>query len=327
MEDQTRHCRICQAVAQRRIAGLEGFRAGTSFDIYECAGCRCSFSDPQDADPGIYREIYLHSEILIGYDRYRAYYRAVKAQASPLAFLADLEDCYWFVADYLRRNVDAGKARLLEVGSGLGYLTYSLHRAGYDVRGVELSPVAVEDASKQFGALYRCRDALTLADEGERFDVVFLTEVVEHLADPASFLRRLAALLAPGGVILVTTPNKDYAPNRGSPWQTDLPPVHLWWFTKAAFLQMAETAGLSVSFHRFGPWHRGHFPRELRRTEKLSLPVPRLTREGAPIDLGRSVLRPSSAVKRLKSLVRYLWYRRRLDLDEGAILGAVFRAR
>lgn len=327
MAGETKRCSLCQVEARQVLSRLEGFRAGSFFGVYECPACLGSFCDPLASDPAIYREIYRHSRTLAGYDRYHAYSRAVKDLASPLRFLANNEDCYWFVADYLARHVERSRARLLEVGSGLGYLTYALHRAGYDVRGVELSPVAVEDATRQFGPLYQCRDALALADEGERFDVILLTEVIEHVADPALFVRQLATLLAPGGAILVTTPNKDYGPVRGSPWQTDLPPVHLWWFTKASFRRVAEAAGLSVSFHGFRGWHRIHFARELRKPGKPVLPAPRMSADGAPIPPGSPPPAPWGPGKRLRSRLRYLWHRRRPDLDEGAIIGAVFRSR
>lgn len=326
MTAETRRCAVCDGEAERVHAGLEGFRAGRFFDVYACRGCGSSFCDPLGSDPEIYREIYRHREKLVGYDRYQAYFAAVKDHPAPLGFLARHEDCYWFVADYLARHVDR-RARIVEVGSGLGYLTYALHRAGYDVRGVELSPVAVEDATRQFGPLYRCGDALSMADEGERFDVVVLTEVIEHLTDPARFLRQLSALLAPGGVILVTTPNKGYGPNRGSPWQTDLPPVHLWWLTRQAFVRMAEGAGLTVSFQSFRAWHRSHFPRELRRAVAPVLPRPRMDRDGLPIPSGRRPYRPDTLHLRLRSLLHWLWYRSRVDVDEGAIIGAALAKR
>ena len=265
-------CGICQSPAREIVKNFEGFKAGTFFDLYQCQACRTAFCYPLEVDSGIYKLIYNQGETMPGYNRYHAYFNAVKNEAAPLEFLAKQEDCYWFIDNYLRKHIDKQRAKLLEVGSGLRYLTYALDKSGYNVQAVELSSVAVVEATKQFGNLYRCEDALMLADDGERFDVILLTEVIEHLTQPVKFVQQLGKLLNPGGCILVTTPNKDYAPYKLSSWATDLPPVHLWWFTKDAFLKIAEAADLTVSFYSFRDWHKSHFPRKL-----LSPPPPQKT--------------------------------------------------
>jgi SAM-dependent methyltransferase len=318
-------CGICRSPARETVGSFEGFKAGQFFDLYECQACRTAFCYPLEVDPEIYKEIYLHGETMPGYNRYHAYFRAVKNEESPLEFLAKQEDCYWFIDNYLRNHVDKQQAKLLEVGSGLGYLTYSLDKSGYNIQGVELSSVAVEEATKQFGNLYRCEDALMLADDGERFDVILLTEVIEHLIQPATFVRQLGKLLNPGGCILVTTPNKDWAPNKLSPWGTDLPPVHLWWFTKEGFNKIAEAADLSVSFYSFRDWHKWNFPRRLLKPAKLGNLPQRMKMDGTPIKPKRKSLKPKRFTKRLKSLINYVRYRDAIDIDDGAIIGAVFK--
>lgn len=325
MTNKIKICALCQSEAHEVLTHLEGFKAGKFYDIYECQGCHTSFCDPQEIDSEIYKEIYQHRESIAGYNRYHAYFRAVKDESSPLEFLAEQEDCYWFIADYLDKNIDKQRAKLLEVGSGLGYLTYSLHKSGYNIQGVELSPVAVEDATKQFGKLYQCRNALTLADDGERFDVILLTEVIEHLTQPALFIQQLSRLLNPDGVILVTTPNKGYAANQKSQWATDLPPVHLWWFTKDGFIKIAGGTGLAVSFHSFSEWHKLNFPRALLKPAECITPMPRMNGDGSPITPGVVSLKRRSLTKRLQSMVRYALYRNQVDVSDGAIIAAVFR--
>lgn len=325
MEKSTITCGICQSPARETAKNFVGYKAGQYFDIYECQACRTACCYPSEVDPEIYKEIYRHAETMPGYNRYHAYFRTVKNKASPLEFLAKNEDCYWFIDNYLRKHVDKQQAKLLEVGSGLGYLTYSLDKSGYNVQGVELSSVAVEEATKQFGNLYRCEDALTLANDGEHFDVILLTEVIEHLIQPVRFVQQLGKLLKPGGCILVTTPNKDYAANKLSPWDTDLPPVHLWWFTKDGFRKIAESADLSVSFYSFRDWHKSHFPRKSLKPAKLANPTPNMNMDGTPIEPQRKLLRPKSFTKRLKSLIRYARYKNAVDIDDGAIIGAVFK--
>ena len=52
---------------------------------------------------------------------------------------------------------------------------------------------------------------------GRRFDVVFSSEVIEHVPDPRAFLRELADHLAPGGTLAVTTPSAEIVDRRSSP--------------------------------------------------------------------------------------------------------------
>ena len=318
------NCNICQSKAKLVLPMLEGFKAGQFYDIYECQGCGSSFCSPNEADSELYKEIYRHGETIAGYNRYHGYFRAVKSLADPLNFLAHREDCYWFINDYLQNNINKHEEKLLEVGSGLGYLTYSLHKAGYDIRGVELSSVAVAEAVDQFGDLYQCRNALELVDEGEHFDVILLTEVIEHLSDPVTFIKQLSALLTPDGVILVTTPNKEYAPNKASEWASDLPPVHLWWLTKQGFRVIADKTDLAVNFHSFRAWNRLNFSRALIGKPERIVNLPRLSADGEPIKPERNVLKPRGFIKKLKSVIRYSLYSSGVNVDDGAIIGAVF---
>jgi SAM-dependent methyltransferase len=146
---------------------------------------------------------------------------------------------------------------LLEVGSGLGYLTYSLAKSGYNIRGLELSTKAVAAAQKRYGDLYDAGDLFELTRSAPgAYDVVILTEVIEHLSDPLSFLAAARGLLAPGGVILLTTPNKSLYPPT-SYWQTDNPPVHLWWFSEASMRQMAIGLGMQIHFGDFTAFNAG----------------------------------------------------------------------
>lgn len=104
---------------------------------------------------------------------------------------------------------------LLDVGAGTGPyreysvskgFTYTAHDFGaYLPSGEDLSQSGMHNATWDYTALdYRC-DLLDLPDDA-RADVVLCTEVLEHVPDPVSALRKLASLTAPGGDLLVTVP-------------------------------------------------------------------------------------------------------------------------
>ncbi len=106
----------------------------------------------------------------------------------------------------------AGKSAL-DVGCGAGLLTEPLARLGAAVTGIDAAPenIAAAQAHAAAGGLtidYRNVAAEELAAEGGAFDLVTCMEVVEHVADRPSFLASLRTLTAPGGTLVMSTPNR-----------------------------------------------------------------------------------------------------------------------
>jgi 2-polyprenyl-6-hydroxyphenyl methylase/3-demethylubiquinone-9 3-methyltransferase len=123
-----------------------------------------------------------------------------------LKYLRDMIDQHW-QGDECSRTPLEGKTAL-DVGCGAGLLAEPLARLGAKVTGVdaaaELIDVAREHAAGQ-GLAIDYRAGAVEALDG-RFDLVTSMEVIEHVADPAAFLAALAARLAPGGLLVLSTP-------------------------------------------------------------------------------------------------------------------------
>jgi 2-polyprenyl-6-hydroxyphenyl methylase/3-demethylubiquinone-9 3-methyltransferase len=103
--------------------------------------------------------------------------------------------------------------RILDIGCGGGILSEPLARLGAEVVGADPSTHNIEAAKlhAERGGLtidYRVTAAETLADGGERFDVVLAMEVVEHVADVDLFVRRCAEMVKPGGLMVAATLNR-----------------------------------------------------------------------------------------------------------------------
>ncbi|MFQ6016936.1 MAG: bifunctional 2-polyprenyl-6-hydroxyphenol methylase/3-demethylubiquinol 3-O-methyltransferase UbiG [Kiloniellaceae bacterium] len=102
---------------------------------------------------------------------------------------------------------------ILDIGCGGGLLSEPLARLGARMTGIDASErnigiARLHAADSGLEIDYRHTTAETLAAEGESFDVVLNMEVVEHVADVASFMEASASLVKPGGAMIVATLNR-----------------------------------------------------------------------------------------------------------------------
>ena len=124
-----------------------------------------------------------------------------------LKYVRDWIDQHWQCDECSRRPLDGKKA--LDVGCGAGLLAEPLARLGADVTAIDPAEGLIEAAKAHAagqGLAIDYRAAAVENVEGS-FDLITAMEVIEHTADPAAFLRSLAARLAPGGLLILSTPN------------------------------------------------------------------------------------------------------------------------
>lgn len=125
-----------------------------------------------------------------------------------LAYVRDQIDQHWSLDECGFRPLDGKSA--LDVGCGAGLLAEPLARLGAKVTAVdaaaELIAAAKEHSAGQ--ALDIDYRATTVEALDGQFDLVTSMEVIEHVAEPQAFVAALAARLAPGGLLILSTPNK-----------------------------------------------------------------------------------------------------------------------
>jgi 2-polyprenyl-6-hydroxyphenyl methylase/3-demethylubiquinone-9 3-methyltransferase len=98
------------------------------------------------------------------------------------------------------------------VGCGAGLASEALAKAGHDVTGVDASEAAIAAARAHGGAAidYRVGTAEDVLATGARFAAVTALEIIEHVPDQPGFMRTLATLLEPGGLVFVSTLNRTW---------------------------------------------------------------------------------------------------------------------
>lgn len=157
--------------------------------------------------------------------------------------------------EYLRRRLrllgtDGRGRRLLDVGCSTGELMRLAREGGWLADGVEMSEELAGLAREQNpGARVLTQDILALAaDELPRYDAIVALDVIEHVVAPRDFVRRLATMLAPGGRLLLQTPNAGSLRARlhAERWNMRLPEYHFHLFTAAGLRGLLESEGLRV---------------------------------------------------------------------------------
>jgi 2-polyprenyl-3-methyl-5-hydroxy-6-metoxy-1,4-benzoquinol methylase/glycosyltransferase involved in cell wall biosynthesis len=154
------------------------------------------------------------------------------------------------IADLL---ADLPRGRVLDLGCSGGRLSERIRARGHEVVGVDGVEIpGVRDRLDSF-VLADLEDGIPAA-AGRGFDVVIAADVIEHVREPEGLLREMASVLAPGGQIIISTPNFAHWYARGrvvtGTFDYDrrgiLDQTHLRFFTRASLRRMVRAAGLDV---------------------------------------------------------------------------------
>ncbi|MBC7246439.1 MAG: class I SAM-dependent methyltransferase [Actinobacteria bacterium] len=154
------------------------------------------------------------------------------------------EENYWFqrhlVAYRFLLPLAAGK-RVLDLGSGEGYGTDLLASVALEAVGVDLAPEAVYHARRTYrrpNLRFLYGDIYETGLEEASFDLVCSLQVVEHLHRPERFMEEARRVLRPGGLCVITTPNRlIISPGRESP----LNPFHIREYDYREFLAFMQS--------------------------------------------------------------------------------------
>lgn len=208
-----------------------------AFPVYHCPGCGLRFqqaSAVEDRIPGFYPPGYWWDPE--GDPRgVEARYREWVLRRDQLRFLLSVAP------------PGCGR-RLLDVGCGSGTFLKLAREAGFRVKGLEASPEAGKAAEKILPGRVVVGDEKELIRSGATFHVLTLFHVLEHLARPLDYLRRIRRLLAGGGGLVIQVPNSHsvQAALLGSRWYGLDCPRHIHNFTAEALLELLRRAGFRV---------------------------------------------------------------------------------
>ncbi|MGZ4208912.1 MAG: class I SAM-dependent methyltransferase [Actinomycetota bacterium] len=162
------------------------------------------------------------------------------------------EENYWFQRHVVAYRHAAGLvrgARVLDAGCGEGYGTDLLSGVAASVTGVDLEePVIRRAAARYSRARFETANLVSLPFPDASFDAVVSLQVIEHLHSPQEFLAECARVLVPGGLCIISTPNRlTFSPDgTRNPFHTfEFAPQEL----RAAITQHFDDVRLLGTFH------------------------------------------------------------------------------
>lgn len=147
--------------------------------------------------------------------------------------------------------VVAADCLLLDIGCGNGGFLALAQEAGWSVEGLDFDAAAVATAQSR-GLPVQLGGIEILNDYCERYDVITLSHVIEHVHDPVLLMRRLFELLKPGGQLWIETPNLASCGSNdfGRNWRGLEPPRHLVLFNRSSLARLLASTGFqSVKQH------------------------------------------------------------------------------
>jgi 2-polyprenyl-6-hydroxyphenyl methylase/3-demethylubiquinone-9 3-methyltransferase len=180
-----------------------------------------------------------------------------------LSYIRSQIDAHWH-GDARERRPLVGKFAL-DVGCGAGLLAEPLARMGAFVNGVDAAPENIAAArahamEQRLSITYHAGELSTLPTA--TYDLVTSMEVVEHVTDPVAFIAQLAERLEPGGLMILSTPNRTAlsklllveaaerigaVPRGTHDWDQFLKPEELTKLIEDAGLEVIDRTGLSPS--------------------------------------------------------------------------------
>lgn len=199
-----------------------------TFDYYRCPRDGYVFLHPIPADLGKYYPA--------------SYYDLPRDEAEQAKRAEELQQ--WKL-DIVLSAAKSGK--LLEIGPAYGLFAYLAKRAGFDVTGIEMDARCCDHLREVVGInVVETNDTLGALEQLPQFDVIVMWQVIEHLPDPWPTVTAAAKRLAPGGVLIVDTPNPEAFQFRvlGHRWAHLDAPRHVVLIPADLLAEHAEEQGL-----------------------------------------------------------------------------------
>ncbi|MBN1837841.1 MAG: class I SAM-dependent methyltransferase [Spirochaetales bacterium] len=240
-------CPLCGADASRPFLAGEGFR------YVRCCACRLVFQNPQPLLQDLRRRY------AAGYFRYELenelnFFNLMKLGLADIRF------------DRLAAGIPRPR-KFLDIGCATGMLLDHVRGQGWEVEGVEVCRESAEHGIRERSLRIHIGTLEEASLPGASFAVVHGSHLIEHVPDPRALLAEIRRVLAPGGRLIVTTPNVDgfQAKLFRGRWRSAIAD-HLVLFSKRTLRALLVRAGFRVlAVRTWGGLAKGAAPGWIKR--------------------------------------------------------------
>ena len=222
------------------------------YELRRCAACGLGYVTPRRSPAAL--------AAMYGAD---TYWRSTSPKTHGYADYRAEQDRYLRTfrqrLDHALAHGPAG-GRALDVGSAAGFCMAALAERGFDVQGVEVSPVIAAYAQQELG--FGERVFVGFLDDAplpeHAYDLICMWDVIEHVPDPVGLLRRARTLLAPGGRLVIETQDLDsrFARLLGRRWHHFKHAEHIYHFNPSSLERLLRDSGFALE--RLNNGHAGH---------------------------------------------------------------------
>jgi 2-polyprenyl-3-methyl-5-hydroxy-6-metoxy-1,4-benzoquinol methylase len=228
-------CNLCQRNNTVPFCEKDGYQ------IVRCIKCGLIFVNPRISEtsiPDLYGKEYF---------AYKGYMEQATHEIRDELVKAKMDQV--IQGDLFKKVIRHNKGgTLLEIGCAEGIFLKALEQRGYRVCGVEISDWASGFARNILGLQVQTGSLESCTLPPGSFDIIYMGDVLEHLYDPQTTLKKVASLLTSEGVFIANTPNIHSLSFHllHSKWRVIAPERHLYYFSPDSARRMLEKAGLKV---------------------------------------------------------------------------------
>ena len=142
--------------------------------------------------------------------------------------------------------------RFLDVGCNGGFMAEAMRERGFESHGIDPDPVSIAWAREHYPGNCFHVASVERFTSGELFNVVYCSEVIEHVTDLNGFVASIATAMAPGGVLFLTTPDMGHwrRPRDLTAWSMFTPPRHCIYFNRDNLTRLLSRHGLRIVHRR-----------------------------------------------------------------------------
>jgi 2-polyprenyl-3-methyl-5-hydroxy-6-metoxy-1,4-benzoquinol methylase len=252
----TAPCRLCGDTRTTHHLRTRRTYLGTTFDLRVLRCTRCDFCFLEECPEVIYNAEYLAAEgVLVGEDASARFHNHERLAG-------------------ITRNLGGRRdASILDIGPGDGLFLGQARAFGFRVAAFDVNADGLRLVRDRLGADVRLASGgLDRAFADDRFDVIHMNEVIEHIPDPLLTLRRCRDRLTANGLVVIQTGNVNSVVSKITAGQWDyIRPVHVSYFSPQSMRWALNSAGFVVRRIEVVDWRVASIVRrsaEIARSER-----------------------------------------------------------